>query len=78
MIYYYGMKKKNLSLHNAANGAIGYWSLNKIETNYYGIIYYDRPLSSEKIQKYELTPLNNREAEHLKWQVKEREMVYER
>lgn len=53
-LYKYGMKARGFSIGCQPGGVKNYEDVSKLETGYWSYIYYDRKLTDEELQKYEL------------------------
>lgn len=57
-MYNYGMKLRGFSIGCQPKGVIEWKDTNKAEQGFYSIITYDRELTPEEIEAYDLTNLN--------------------
>lgn len=53
-VYKYGMRLRPFSIGCQPSNVLYYEEANKSETGYWNYIYYDRELSQEEVDKYEL------------------------
>lgn len=58
MIYKYGMKERGFSIGCQPTGVKHFENADKLTTGYWSYIYYDRELTDEEIDKYELQLLD--------------------
>lgn len=56
-MYKYGMRLRGFSIGCQPKGVIKHEDTNKAETGYWSIIYYDRELTDEEINKFDLVRL---------------------
>ena len=56
-MYKYGMKYRPLGIGCQPSGHVKYIQLNKKETGYFGFVFYDKPLKTQDVKKYELKKL---------------------
>ncbi len=54
MLYKYGLKHRGVSIGTQPTGFIKYEDVNKYETGFYSFIYYDRELTADELNKYEI------------------------
>ena len=54
MLYKYGMRARGFSIGCQPAGVERHEDTNKLKTGYWSYIYYNRPLTDEEIQYYEL------------------------
>ena len=53
-VYKYGMRMRGFSIGCQPGGVILHEDTNKTETGYWSYIYYNKPLTNEQIERYEL------------------------
>jgi hypothetical protein len=59
--YIYGMKLRPFSIGCQPPGHIDYIDSNKKESGFYGFVVYEKELSSEMMNRFELAPVSNPE-----------------
>ena len=57
-MYKYGMKLRGFSIGCQPSGVKHYEDVSKLETGYWSYIYYDRKLTNEEMNKYDLEYLD--------------------
>ena len=54
MLYKYGLKFRGVSIGTQPTGFIKYEDVNRIETGFYSFVYYNRELTTDELNKYEM------------------------
>lgn len=54
MVYKYGLRLRGVSIGTQPQGFIAYEDSNKSETGYWSFVFYDRKLTEDEIQKYDM------------------------
>ena len=54
MVYKYGLRLRGVSIGTQPQGFIAYEDSNKSKTGYWSFVFYDRKLTEDEIQKYDM------------------------